>query len=492
VIFALMLSWSLASPTPSGPDEPTQFIKAAAVAHGTLIGTPVPHSTSLVGVRVAGTYINAASVAQSCVYHTPATSGGCAPPLVGSSAPAVAFTYVGRYPPLYYAIVGLPSLVSSAPWTLHGMRAMSALLNAVALGLAFAATRVWARSVAVAIAATLAVTPMAIYLGSVVNPNSLEVSAAIAAWVTGAILVFDRSDDPPPGLVGAFAVASVLLCASRTLSTVWWALIVMALVALRPASCGQLARRTAVRVGVGVSLVAAVVSGIYVVVARSYAFESFPLPPGTTTIQILAAIAGDTGKFVDGTIGIYGSPDTKVPLLVVGIWVVGVGALFVGAVALAARRDAWLLAAIAAVYVFVIPFAVIYSHAATNGITWQGRYGYPISVGVPVLAGALIGQRYTVPSRLMGVSAAAVVVGNLAAFYWLLRRYVVGMSRIDPFREVAGAWRLPLALPGLVALTVIATVAYGILVVVCARTRAPLATAAPAPTARGRVSPTAR
>jgi hypothetical protein len=47
-------------------------------------------------------------------------------------------TYVGRYPPLYYAIVGLPSLVWHTNTAVYMMRLLSGLLCALLLGLAIA------------------------------------------------------------------------------------------------------------------------------------------------------------------------------------------------------------------------------------------------------------------------------------------------------------------------------------------------------------------
>lgn len=465
VIFALGLLWSFASPIPSGPDEPTQLVKAAAVAHGIVVGTPVPGSRDLVQVHVAGTYVNAGSAARTCVYRSPATTGGCAPPVVASSRSTPAVTYVGRYPPLYYAVVGLPSLVSSAPWTLGAMRAMSALLNAAVLGLAFAATRTWARSSGAAVALAVTVTPMAVYLASVVNPNGLEISAAIAAWMAGALLVVEHAEDPPPLLVGVFCVACVLLCASRTLSTVWFGLIVAALVAVRPGASLRLSAHRSVRIGLGVTAVLAVLSGIFVVAADSYAFESFPLPKGTTPLQIMALIAGDTQRFFVGTIGYFGAPDTAVPALVVAVWVVAVSALVVTAMTYLGRRDAWVLAGLGVAYLFVIPFAIIFSHAASNGITWQGRYGYPIYAGVPILAGVLLGGRIPVPARARWLAAGGVTVGMLGAFYWLLRRYVVGIAptHLDPFAQAPGRWIPPVPLGLVVGLGVAATLAYAIM-----------------------------
>ncbi|MHB1534525.1 MAG: DUF2142 domain-containing protein [Acidimicrobiales bacterium] len=473
VLFALSLLWSLASPIPSGPDEPAQVVKAVAVAHGHLTGVDLPHAPGVVAVRVPATYAELSRPSQACVYRTPSTPGGCAPRLAGSSALVRTTTYVGDYPPLYYAFVGLPSLVSAAPWTLHAMRAMSALLNAGILGLGFAAARTWARSWITAVTLALSITPEAIYQASVINPNGLEITAAIVAWSSGAILVLDHYDEPPLGLVAVFVTASIFLCASRVLSPFWFALIIAAFVIFRSAQCRQLLRWRRIQIGLGISLFAAVISGIYILAEKSFQFESFPLPKGTTTTQILTTIIGKTYSYMVGAVGEYGKPDTNVPLIAVLVWGAGVGTLAVSVLLVARRRDAALFAFFAAGYLFVIPFAIIFSHAQTNGITWQGRYGYPIYVGVPILAGCLVAQRARVPARACYLAAGGVIIGYLIAFYWLLRRYMVGISPayINLLAPVAHRWRPPLPVVILVAMTIGATILYGALIITTGRLR---------------------
>jgi hypothetical protein len=473
-LFALMFIWSLASPTPSGPDEPTEFIKADAVAHGTLIGKSVPHVPSIVLVRVSGTVFYATARAQTCVYRSSATPGGCAPRLTTHPGTYTASTYIGRYPPLYYLFAGIPTLLTDRPWVLNAMRAVGALVNAVLLATAFAALCRWSRSVLLVVALAISVTPEVFYLGSVVNPSSIEVTSAVGAWVTASVLVFERSEEPPAGLLVAFAVCCSVLCLSRPLSPLWVFLLAVAFVAMCPHQCRRLAEQFRFRVAASLTAAVAVLAGIYILLAKSYKFESFPLPKGTSAVDVIRLILGGTQGFLTGAIGAYGAPDTYVPFLVVLIWLVGGGGLVTVALMAGQGRAVRRLAVISPLYLLLIPYGIILSHAFSNGITWQGRYGYPLSVGVPILAGGLLSRmqvRSAITGRIVYSTAVAVGIGTFVAFYWLLRRYTIGIGRgVNPTDHIAGAWSPPIPPAVLLLLGVLTAAAYAAAVVVTART----------------------
>ena len=110
-----------------------------------------------------------------------------------------ATTYVGLYPPLYYAIAGLPTLLWSSGSAIYLMRALSALVAALLYGLTLAMIARWSRAPLLLSALGLALTPLVVFLGGVVNPSTLEIAAAAATWTAGLLLVLDHADHPPPG-----------------------------------------------------------------------------------------------------------------------------------------------------------------------------------------------------------------------------------------------------------------------------------------------------
>ena len=97
--------------------------------------------------------------------------------------------------PMYYAIVGLPSLIVTSTTGMYLMRTVSSLLGALFLALAIMSVFCWSSRRLLQIGVLLAATPTAAYYASSVNPNGLEIMAAICLWCSGIILVSERSEE---------------------------------------------------------------------------------------------------------------------------------------------------------------------------------------------------------------------------------------------------------------------------------------------------------
>lgn len=472
LLMVVLISWSWASPMPSGPDEPAQIIKAAAVAHAELIGSPtVPPHTGVKVVTVPRTIENMMQRPHGCYYGQIKQPGGCATPIVAQPGSAQLTTYVAQYPPVYYFLVGLPSVVSNGAWTLMAMRAVSAILSALVLGFALAAAATWAQSRLLLAATAFVMTPGVFYLGAVVNPSGLEISAAIAAWVVATIIV----TSPPGGTDGAGGVAGIgtkaywalaVLCGvlawMRPLSFGWVVLILAVTAALRPRRARAVLTDPRFRLpGVVLALVTLGAAG-WVAVFKSYQIESFPLPAGTTTVGAAEMFVDRTSTYVGQGIGGFGSPEFTVPEPIQWLWIAGFGAFLLLTWLSARRRDAWIVLAWAALSFAIIPFAITISHAKTNGLAWQGRYGYPLFAGVPILAAAVLPLRATagvtvVTDRLRTLLPLTLAVGWLFSLYWVLRRYSVGLgARYNIFAaRTPDYWHPPVAQ----AITVVVNVA---------------------------------
>jgi len=466
LLTVLTVLWSLATPVPSGPDEPTQYVKSAAVAGGQVTGThPAgsPRFDTQVQVPAAVAQLPAGT---DCYYGHPDVGAGCAPRQFGPPGTALAVTYVGRYPPLYYALTGLPNLVSAGRLSLHAMRAVSALIGSLVLGLAFATAVRWSRSRFLLPALSLAVTPEAIYLLSVLNPNGFEIVAAAALWTSATILLCEQSHDPPPALVAVAVVSALLLTFTRPLSPVWVVTILASLVVLRPSAARRLLTFNCARWGLTVIAMGLVLSGAYVLAERSYEVESFPLPPGTTTAQITRLVILAVPGYLSDLFGAYGSPDTTAPLVVVLTWGLALTVLVGVALALARRYDAAVLTGLTAAFLVVLPLAADALTARSHGVVWQGRYEYPLAIGIPIVAATLIAQRAAPVAQAAAVLAPATAcLGLLASYYWIFHRYAVGLAGpLNPLRDTPGAWRPPVPARLLLPLTLVTTVAYAITV----------------------------
>jgi hypothetical protein len=467
LLFAITLMWSLGSPVPSGPDEEAQLIKSAAIVRGTLIGTPEPGiSAGTVLVTVPGTIANAQLQAHCGYKHVDIPVCGVRIP--SSSTLVVRSTYEGRYPPVYYALTGLPTLLSSGDWTLHAMRLMSALACSLLLGLAFAGVATYGRSGLLTLATAFVVTPTVLYISSVVNPSALEIAGAIAMWAALVVIVVHRADDPPLPLVVTATIGAMAMCASRPLSTLWYALIIASLALLRPKLCRSLLGVRRIRIGLAVSLAFAFLSGVYVLVAKSYKLEAFPLKNHPDTTFFVLSVLGHGPKVLRQAIGAFGAPNFSVPIPIQAIWIVGGFGVIAVACLVARRRDALVLLGSTLFLGFLLPFVIIFSHVKTDGVIWQGRYSLPFIAGLPMIAAVVIAERHPSASaavlrRLSVVTIPLLTIGCVGSFYWYLRRFTVGlaMRRANAFKDYPGHWSPVVPAPLLFLVVIVASVAFG-------------------------------
>jgi hypothetical protein len=95
----------LATPFFASPDEPAQVARAVALVHGQLIGKTVKNDGNAVtDVTIPKVYAAGRSYG-SCFTFKDLVPASCAHRLPRSKAEVRTVTYVGRYPPLYYAVV---------------------------------------------------------------------------------------------------------------------------------------------------------------------------------------------------------------------------------------------------------------------------------------------------------------------------------------------------------------------------------------------------
>jgi hypothetical protein len=468
VVFALCVVWALATPLGAAPDEPAQIVKAAATVRGEFTGLPTPKQPAAVReFRVPAIFDSIYNLPICYQFHSKVPAG-CAPHLTPSSRVITSTSYVGRYPPLYYAAVGIPTLFMHSESVVYVMRIIGALLDSLLLGLALAIATWWCRATMLFEGIAIAVTPLVIFLAGVVNPSGFEIAAAICVWTSGLALVRTEASQPPRGVLGAFIVSGCLLELTRGLSVLWLVLIVFTLFCLEPQACGRLLRRLWARIGAGVLGLAGVIAIIYVVKAQSLkVLPSIAYPPFHGSFVVLTDhVLGLFGGYAREAIGVFGWLDTPSPLLTIFAWTSLVGFLVIVGLAASTWHDRAVLIGLMS-GAFVVTLGLIESNAGTAGITWQARDGFPLYAGIPLVAGVIIPKRSVLglgdarKSSPAIVVAVAVGVCQLADFLWTLRRYTVGLGRtVNLFHHVKGGWSPPLGIPLMVVLGVVTVALY--------------------------------
>jgi hypothetical protein len=431
-LLSLSLCWAIASPLSSVPDEPSHSIKAAAVVRGELSGESNGAAGQTLEVRVPQWV--AVGHELTCYAFRPEITPSCETvDFTDSSRTVVTVTSAGNYNPVYYAIVGLPSLVTEGKLGLYAMRLMSAALSCLFLAAMFAAAVQLRRSRWLVVAASVSVTPMVLYLNGGINPNSLEF-ATVGAIFTNLALLLERSSERRvyPQTVIWIGLGAALLANTKALSLLWLLIVVIAAFW----QSGFAPIRTLVKNawfwgGVALIGLASAFALWWVLTANS--LESQPFAgAGSSFFQGLQTMFDRTFDYTSGLVGYFGWLDTPAPAGVLALWGLLVGALVVAALALGAGRTRYAL--VFAIACFLVLPPVLQATVVTEqGFIWQGRYVLALFVVVLLAAGRALDARFeqaTVPAldRIVLWAVVLMAVAHVYAFVWALRRYVSGLG----------------------------------------------------------------
>lgn len=433
---ALAALWALATPFGASPDEPAHLIKAASVVRGAFNNADAGSGSQVeVPQYLAWTH------AQTCTAFDSTVTAACIQDPPGDDAVIVdATTTAGRYNPVYYAMVGWPSLIFTDGAGIYAMRILSGAIASVFLALTVTVIGGWSRRALPTVALGAAVTPMLLFLSGSVNPNALEVTATLAAFV-GVFAVIARPD--PALLAGRatiVAVAGVIAANTRAISPIWVAIAV--LVPLLLASRDQLralVRTRAVLVAAAAVAVGALAALLWlrltntVSTADEAGGEAQEVPyAGSSPLFGIGLMALRFGQHLREMIGVFGWLDTAAPPEVYALWGLFFGSLAVAAVAV--LRDRSLTTAIVLIVaVPVVPALIQGAFITSGGWIWQGRYALPVLVVALVGAGALLADSFeSLPSRTVTITVivAAVIWAacHVLSFTAALQRYSVGAN----------------------------------------------------------------
>jgi hypothetical protein len=387
-------------------------------------------------------------------------------------------TYVGRYPPFYYLLVGWPSLLSDGIRGFYLMRLASAACSALMLGLAAFVVCRWSTRQNVGLGLIAAASPMTLYLGAMVNPNGLEITAAICLAIASLVLLAEQREACPPSLVAIATLAAVVLTLMRAISPLWTVLIF--LVAVSAASWG-VAWRLVRRARKLWWALGSVTLSIVLAAAWSFGDHAFDLVPSRVQIKPSASNAHVLGLSIHSIptwfpqmVGIFGWLDTSAPAWTIDVWY-AVWAFIVAAALIAGSWRSRALIVLTTAGALTLCAILQYSQARRVGVAWQGRNLLPLASGVIILAAWSI-RTTRLPTLaavyLRVIPAAGLCVAYVGALFQTVRRYSVGF---EGSLMLNGRWQPPSG-----AWLVVSLAALGAAVLTLAavrQTRAPLRTA---------------
>jgi len=424
--------WNVSTPLFNAPDEPEHVIRAASLVRGEIFGRQAPgYKAGYTVVHVPKSFVSGANI--GCYAFIKNQPANC--PTYSQSGRIVrTAAHFGRYPPAYYAVAGLPTLVVDSPNGVYLVRFVSTLLSSflIAMGIASLARLRERRMAAVGLA--FALTPMTLYFGSVVNPSGLEIAAGISLWACGIVLVLEAREAIDPVMVRRTAIAAIALVLARQLGPLWIVLI-LALLALLGgrAAWRRLIASRVVRIWGSVVALATGLQVTWILVAGSLNLENPAAGTHDTTSQIIRTAAGAGYFFFVQMIGNFGWLAAPVPNGVVVFWAFALGLLAILALAWGTRLQAAVLGAVIGLSI-LIP-AVLEAYAARQaGYIWQGRYELPFAVGIPIVAAVVLSAnantRAITGGRLLLVLGIGFWCAQVVSFGQSLRRSVVGYDGV--------------------------------------------------------------
>ncbi|WP_104160549.1 DUF2142 domain-containing protein [Arthrobacter sp. ZGTC212] len=457
VLAALSTLWALASPLMAVPDEPAHAIKAASVVRGELLGVSGGEQGDRATVQVPG-YI-ASLPAQACHAYDGRITADCAPVVdADDTALTAAETSAGNYNPMYYFLVGWPSLFMSGAPAVYAMRIVSGLIGAAFLAVSLGAAARLRRPRWPMAAAIVSITPMVLFLNGSINPNALEIVTTAALFLNlcvvlenSAALRLVRSNIVLVGVSGA------VLANTRSLSLVWLALAVVVPLIMY----GWKPMFAILRNRLGIAMTALIGVGcvlglLWVLQADS--LKSLTGRPVDLSRWDAAQIMLDRSfDYVSGYIGYMGWLDTPLPAGVYIFWHAAMGAVLLLGLAAPKRRDRLAILVLVAAAI-ALPPILQGQVIAQLGWIWQGRYLLAVIVLLLLACGVAF---RTVPfptgpvARRAGAwLLAGTAAAQLYAFIYVLRRYTVGLEEsirwAGMFKDTA--WQPPFTWPVLVTL----------------------------------------
>ena len=438
-LFVLMSAWAFYVPAMAAADEPAHMWKAVATVRGQVVN---PEILGTREVAIPEMYRDAQDFMCNA-FHPDTPESICDVSKVFTQETPEGVRQVvspaALYNPLYYGIIGWPSLLPDNLVNIYLMRLISATISALFFAAGFRALRQADMPALSMVAATAVVTPSAVFLCSVINPQALEISAAFALWCQ--LLLVIRK--PAPELLGRrmwlLAFITVMFANSRGLSPFFLALIVISCVSLQPwRFTWRVIKDRRSWLPILVAFLGTVAASAWVLVTNGLEGGGGPdAAPELLFRRVFKGTLYSTDTYIQQIVGTFGWMDTVMPMW----WVIMFSVAFVASMLLVWTVGSWRERTVALgtglVFCVLVPAVLHGREARVIGWMWQGRYIFPVLIGLPVLVAFVLQARLShrrIPMgrRLLLSWALLFVVTHVAGLIITMHRYING---------IYGSWR---------------------------------------------------
>lgn len=390
-VLCLQTAWALVVPPFRGSDEHDHAFKAAAVAAGDWSRV---HETSPLGwgdfMTVPAHLPEAAEpICTDLPYTNRHNCRGIGDSTGGQRTVA---TSAARYNPVFYAWMGTAARPFEGAHALYAMRAASAIACAFLVALAVAATRRWSRSSWPMVGLVSVLTPTMTYSLAMAAPNGVELAAALVVW---SALLGIAYRGPTTGGVLMATVGAVPLVVVRGMGPLWMIMIALGVALLVPGQRWRtIVRRRSVWLASAVVLAAALYATWWSVTASTarvddevrFSGSPWTVLPGQVLLWLFQSVAA------------FPARNEMAPLPVYAVYLAVWGGVLAIGLRVARRKEQISVLALV-LLVTGLPIAVTVLTYPALGTAWQGRYTFPVAMGVLLVCTAALdrasGSRWT-------------------------------------------------------------------------------------------------
>lgn len=427
--FVALLSWSLASPVGSSPDDDFHLpsIWCGAGERDGLCESVDGSTDRLVPTAI----VNA-----PCFAFHPEADASCWDPTTQGMIKVTRANADGLYPPLFYAVMSMFT-TEDIQRSVMVIRVVNSLF-AVALltGAFFALPRRIRPTLVVSVLATAV--PLGLFIYASTNPSSWALLSAAVLWPS--LYAATQTTGRRRLVLAALSVFAALIGAGARADAAVFAVFGVALAIL----LGVRAVRTQVAPLIAAALIV-VISVAFYFSARQGGAALGGLDPATQRLSLgqhlsnfLEVPALWTGALGQANLGWF---DTRMPA---AVWVlttaVFAGALFVGFRGARGRRVAAIIISLTAMW--LVPFALLAQSNALVGSTVQPRYILPllmIAVGIATLR---IDVELAWDGLRFWAAGACLSIASAVALHQNIQRYTTGSTgdSVDPGSAAQWWW----------------------------------------------------
>ncbi len=422
-MFALMAVWSLMTPLFSGPDEPANYIKSAAVIRGEWVGSEFPPSLQM-SYWTTYVHVNPQFGTPNLIpWQFASFPDRPGYDIAIEDAPAndvPTWTNMGRYPVLPFIFSGVGTLLGPHDMSARVARLMTSTICAALLAIAaFAMRRRQLSSVGV----LMAVVPGTIFLASTMNPSAIEICAAILFWAVAPIVVSGALEKWSSMI---FAMSGLFLILTRPLGPAFYVVIILLCYFATPdrLKSVQLARMYW-RV-FSLHLVAVLFAVWWYLAIYSFHLSSkvsAGLPSISVRSQIETALR-HIPTLLDQAVGNFGWLDSPMPrgaLIVTAIAIL----LLIGRGLISMTKREMLASSVLVVATVLLVVAQdLNYYSLLRNFGSQGRHIVPLLVGLPIIAASSFSWKREWEMTTVCVWGIVMIWAGLGA----LRRYTVGIN----------------------------------------------------------------